>query len=386
MKKRILFIVTYMDTGGISRSLQHFLNWYDTSKFEVDVYAMVHQGAFNGQFNNCTLLPKNMLVEDSVAHLDQQTGLSKVISAFLKTADKVTKYAVQRFLFRRAGRQLLRRKHYDAVVGFSEGLPSLFVSMMNHPNKIGWIHCDYASYMKVGTGRTEEGVYRNLNSVVCVSEYTRSSFVNIYPAMQDKTYAIYNIIDDKMMVEKSKEDVGIPYDKTLFNIVSIGRIDPVKRLSIVPELAKKVMDAGCSFRWYIVGPKGGSPEEYNLLKENVKKYQMEETVLLLGEKTNPYPYIANADLLVNTSISEACPYVVNEAKILGTPVVCTDFGSAKEFIDYGVNGYYEPIEKLANRITWLINNPTELLFLKQNLMSFRFDNQEILNQISKLIN
>lgn len=383
--KRVLFIVTYLNTGGISRSLQNILNCYDSSKYVMDVYAMVHQGAFKGQFTNCTLLPKNKFVEDSVAHLGLQVGISKVVSAFLKTADKLTKYAVQRYLFRRAGRKLLRRKQYDAVIGFSEGLPSLFVSMMNHPNKIGWIHCDYASYMKVGTGRTEEGVYRNLNSVVCVSEYTRSSFVGIYPAMQDKTHAIYNIIDDKMMVEKSKEDVGVPYDKTLFNIVSIGRIDPVKRFSIIPELARMVMDAGYSFRWYVVGPKGGSPEEYNLLKENIKKYQVEETVVLLGEKKNPYPYIKQANLLVNTSISEACPYVVNEAKILQTPVVCTDFGSAKEFIEYGRNGYYEPIEKMADRICWLIQNPDELAKLKNNLGSFSYDNNSILKKIYSLI-
>ena len=383
--RRVLFVVTYLNTGGISRSLQNILNCYDSSKYEVDVYAMVHQGAFKNQFKNCTLLPKNILVEDSVAHLDQQGGISKVISTFLKIADKVSKYAVQRFLFRRAGRKLLKRKQYDAVIGFSEGLPTLFVSMMNHPNKIGWIHCDYASYMKVGTGLSEEIVYNNLRSIVCVSEYTRSSFVTIYPAMQDKTYTIYNIIDDKMMIEKSKEDVGIPYDKKLFNIVSIGRIDPVKRLSIIPELVRKVVDAGCRIKWYIIGPMGGTATEYVLLKDNIRKYHMEGVVMLLGEKTNPYPFISHADLLVNTSISEACPYVVNESKILQTPVVCTDFGSAKEFLENGENGYYEPIEKMADRIAWLVKNPVELIRLKNNLSSFSYDNNSILEKIYSLI-
>ena len=382
--KSVLFVVTYLNIGGISRSLQNILNCYDSTGYEVDIFAMVHQGAFKDQLKNCTLLPNDRLVEASVAHLDKQRGIHKLLSMMLKVADKATGYAVQRFLFRRAGRTLLRRKQYDAVIGFSEGLPSLFVSMMNHSNKIGWIHCDYASYMKVGSGRTEEKVYRNLNSVVCVSEYTRSSFVNIYPAMLDKTNAIYNIIDDKMMVEKSKEDVGVPYDKTLFNIVSIGRIDPVKRLSIVPELARKLVDAGCSIKWYIIGPQGGTPMEYNLLKTNVQKYHVEETVLLLGEKANPYPFISQADLLVNTSISEACPYVVNEAKILQTPVVCTDFGSAKEFIKYGVNGYYEPIEKMADRIVWLIKKTDELAKLRKNLSAFTYDNNSILKSIYSL--
>ena len=48
MKKRILFVVTYLDTGGISRSLQNFLNQYDTTLFDIDVFALIHQGAFKG--------------------------------------------------------------------------------------------------------------------------------------------------------------------------------------------------------------------------------------------------------------------------------------------------------------------------------------------------
>ena len=88
---------------------------------------------------------------------------------------------------------------------------------------------------------------------------------------------------------------------------------------------------------------------------------------------------------MNTSISEACPYVINEAKILGTPVVCTDFGSAKEFIDYGINGFYEPIEKVADRIICLIKNPNELLRVKNTLIDFRYNNWQILQQIYSLV-
>jgi len=382
--KSILFIVTYLNTGGISRSLQNILNGYDRSRFDVDIFAMVHQGAFKDQFKHCALLPKDCLVEASVAHLDQQRGLAKLLSTMLKILDKLTGYAVQRYLFRRAGRKLLGRKQYDAVIGFSEGLPSLFVSMMNHSNKIGWIHCDYANYMKVGRGCSEEEVYRKLKSVVCVSKYTRSSFVNIYPAMQDKAYAIYNIIDDMMMIEKSKESAGVPFEKDFFNIISVGRIDPVKRLSIVPELARKVVDSGAKIHWYVIGPKGTSAEQ-NLFLENIVKYHVEDVVIPLGEKINPYPYITQADLLVNPSVSESWSYVINEAKVLGTPVVCTDFGCANEVVDYGETGYYEPIEMMADRIIWLINNPKELVRLKKNLGLFVYDNKSILNKIYSLI-
>jgi len=385
MKKRILFIVTYMDTGGISRSLQNFLNRYDTSEYDVDVFAMVHQGGFKGAFANCTVLKRNRLIEASVAHYENQRGFAKIESLVLKLADKLTNYKVQISLFKKTGKKLLQERSYDAVIGFSEGLPTVFVSIMSHPNRIAWIHCDYANYMMVGTGVPGISVYKKIHKIVCVSEFTRTTFVNIYSSLAERTRTVYNIIDSEMMQAKKKELISEDFDEGCFNIVSVGRIDPVKRLSVVPELARIVSDAGCRIRWYVIGPKE-SDDEQRRFNANIKQYKVEKIVLPLGEKTNPYPYISKADLLVNTSISEACPYVINEAKILGTPVVCTDFGSAKEFIDYGKNGYYEPIEKMAERIIWLINNPSDLFSLKQNLMSFRYDNQEILNQISKLIN
>ncbi len=107
--------------------------------------------------------------------------------------------------------------------------------------------------------------------------------------------------------------------------------------------------------------------------------------MLLGEKYNPYPYIARANLLVNPSVSESWSYVINEAKVLGTPIVCTDFGCAYEVVEYGVNGYYEPIEKMADRIAWLVKNPDELAKLMNNLGSFTYDNNSILKKIYSLI-
>ena len=383
MKKHVLFVVTYLNTGGISRSLQNFLNCYDTRLFDVDVFAMVHQGVYKGVLKNCTVLKRCRLIEALVAHYEDQHGWAKVESFVMKLVDKVTKHQTRKKLFNRVGRHLLTKQHYQAVVGFSEGLPTAFVAMMNHQNKIGWIHCDYSSYLKVGSGKSELSTYEALQSVVCVSEFTRNSFVNIYPSMKERTFAIYNIIDDVMMKEKAKEPIDECFDHSKFNIVSIGRIDPVKRLSIVPELARKVLDAGCQIRWYVIGPKG-TDGELKLFKDNIVKYNVDDIVIPLGEKANPYPYISKADLLVNTSISEACPYVINEAKILQTPVVCTDFGSAKEFVDYGENGYYEPISELHVAVISIIKN-IKLPHLAYILSDFSYDNQSLLLKIYNIL-
>lgn len=384
MKKRVLFVVTYLNTGGISRSLQNFLNRYDTTLYDVEVFAMAHQGVYKGNLSNCTLLPRNWMIEASVAHYEDQHGWSKIESLIVKLLDKATHYNIRQRIFKRVGKKLLKRQNYDAVIGFSEGLPTAFVSMMDHPNKIGWIHCDYANYLKVGSGKSELHIYEALRSVVCVSEFTRKSFVNIYPSLRENAFAIYNIMDDTMMKEKAKELIEECFDHSKFNIVSVGRLDPVKRLSIIPELARKIVDAGCVIRWYIIGPKG-TDTEIKLLSENIEKFDVKDIVIPLGEKTNPYPYIFKADLLVNTSISEACPYVINEAKILQTPVVCTDFGSAKEFVDYGENGYYEPLSELHKVIISIIKNKSVLSRLNINLSGFSYENKTLLLKIYNLL-
>ena len=380
MKKSVLFVVTNLGTGGIMRSLQNFLNCYDSSQYDVDVFALTHQGAFNGELKYCTVIPYQRLLDASIARYEYQKGLARIDSLFVKILNKATKYRFQTYLFKITANKLVNKKHYDAVIGFSEGVPTTFVSLMNHPNKIGWIHCDYASYKQLNGDRSELATYQKLQHIVCVSDFTAKSFCSIYPLLTDKTTFIYNIIDEAMMKSKAKEEIEEIINDDCFNILSIGRIDPVKRFSIIPRLAREIKDAGCNIRWYVVGPKG-TTDEVKSLNSNMRKYKTEGIVQLLGEKKNPYPYIAKVDLLVNTSVSEACPYVINEAKILRTPVVCSDFGSAKEFVSNGKNGYSVPIEQMADCIVRLIKHPQKLQQMRDNLSFFCYDNEKILKQI-----
>lgn len=379
IKKRVLFILTYLDCGGISRSLQNFLNLYDTSKYEIDVFAIVHNGMFCGEFRNCNILKSDLIAEALISRYGQTRGVYKAIVAITKILGKLFGGSFRNKVLQRAGRKILSARIYDTVVAFSEGIPTHMVSLLNHSNKVAWIHCDYSSYLKETAGRNEYGIYSKFEKIVCVSEYTRQTFTEFFPSLSSRTIFVHNLMDAHMM-RTMAEIIQTPIpDNRVFNIVSVGRIVPVKRFSLIPKIASAVINScGRAIKWYIIGPKGGRDDEYQRLISAIKDYHMEEVISLTGELHNPYYHIAHADLLVNTSISEACPYVINESKVLGTPCVCSDFGSAREFIEDGKTGIISPVEKMAEIITSLVSDLEYYNSLKSGIESYEYDNRSLL--------
>lgn len=385
MKKKLLFVVTYFDTGGISRSLQTLLKFMDTSKYDVDVFGMVHQGAFTGQFQNCRILSEDKLLSALMCRLDLQRGWKKWICAGIKIMRRAFPKTVERCIFKRAAKRLAKRRMYDATIAFSEGAPTQFVSLMECPKKIAWIHCNYASYRTFNPA-DESAIYDEFDYIVNVSEATAKSFVGIYPQLKEKVRAIHNVMDVEGIRAQARhgKSVAKGHDDP-FRLVSVGRIDPVKRLSIIPEIARQLKKIGLDFVWRIIGPLGGVPEENQKFLQGIGSEDIHDCVKYLGEQKNPYPEIAAADVLVNTSKSEACPYVVNEALILGTPVLCTDFPSAKEFVTDGVNGRVAPIDEFPKLLAEWINKPSLLDGMRNNLAEFRFDNASILQETDELL-
>ena len=99
-----------------------------------------------------------------------------------------------------------------------------------------------------------------------------------------------------------------------------------------------------------------------LIKSKILEQGMEDYVIMLGKKENPYPYIKSCDIYVQPSRHEAFGLVVLEAKILQKPIVCTDFDGADEQIDHGKNGMIVPIldvSALVQTVGTLIRCPEQ---------------------------
>ncbi|TLU85995.1 MAG: glycosyltransferase [Chlorobium sp.] len=385
--KHILVIITSFRHGGISKSLQNITSLIDNDKYNIDIFALEHYGPYQTMLSNCNILKSNIFVESLIANWRDTKGIAKLRTGIMKVTCKIValiKIDLQNIVFKLAAKNLIK-KDYDRVIAFSEGVPTVFASFLPFSNKIAWIHCDYSSYMKLNKYPDELKIYKIYKSIVCVSQYTNDEFCKYYPELSKKTYALKNIIDTAYVLNKANDlIIDSCYSNNQFNIISIGGINVVKRFSKIPEIVRALLDKGCVFRWYLIGSTM-QIQEQNVLENNMKKYDVEDYFICLGAKDNPYPYISQADLLVNTSISEAAPHVINEALILHVPVVCTDFGSAKEFIDNGVNGLIVPIEEIVKKVEQLIKDKSEYNKLKKGVSKFTYRNDLILKQLYMLL-
>ena len=273
----------------------------------------------------------------------------------------------------------IEKDNYDCVISFQESASLPFVAKFSNPNKITWIHCDYS---RIFTNKMDEyAVFSKYCKIVTVSEYTRVSFCKLLPSLESRVVVIYNIMDSSAIIQKSKEPIDDDrFSIEEFTIISVGRISAVKQFNLIPSIASNLKTRGLAFKWYILGGKH-EIEPYRKLMQAISDYSVENEVICLGNKTNPYPYFKVADLLVSTSSSEACPMIFNEAKILNLPVVTNNFGSAHEFIVEGQDGQICSLTVMADVIDNIIH--TQRRFNPH--ISIDFDEQYILSQIDKLL-
>jgi len=82
----------------------------------------------------------------------------------------------------------------------------------------------------------------------------------------------------------------------------------------------------------------GDGEENEKLVGLSKKLKIETNVIFLGFRSNIMELLIASDFFIMTSVSEGYPLVLIEAKIVGLPIITTDFDGVENIIEDGVNG------------------------------------------------
>lgn len=379
--KTILFIIPSFDIGGTTVSTRNLISVLDKQNYEVAVWALNDEGILKWMYEDIRIVPTCFIARAIACNgwKDAPTLFKRIITAVIRGICGYNPF--RSFLFKRAVKKCLGKKSFDIVVACQEGIATKFSLSVPAKQRVAWVRCDYKLYIE-SKGDGIECEYANYDHVVCVSEQARRGFVAVYPDLDSRTVCIYNPQDSKLIVSQSDVD---DHDSRFLTdekiIVSVGRFNPVKRFEAIPSIARKLIDLGLNFRWYIIGDSGKDMR----VPTEIKKYDVGNHVIMLGAKSNPHFYIKRADLYVCLSTTESCPRVINEAKILGTPVVSTNFPSVYEYLEDGMNGRIVPLEDVADAIEDLLKDDQKYERIKSEIVKFKFDNRPLLEQLTKVL-
>lgn len=339
--KKILFAVKNMNIGGVEKSLISLLNTIDYSKYQVDLLLLEEYGGFMKmipQDVNVIICKEYLEIQDELnlppiyvikKHIKKRHILKAIYLSKGYILTKINKN--YKFYYKEVFKNMNKiDKHYDIAISYTSIINYLtwFVECYVKADKyIGWIHFDVSKLAM--EEKLFLDLHKSMEKIFIVSQVALDSFVEKFPELKSKCELRYNVIDSQTIIEMAKERVESIKETGIKTIVTLGRMTSEKGQDIIPKVAKLLEDSNIHFKWYLIGD--GSLSE-KIINES-KVLGVEDKVVLLGTKLNPYPYLKQADLYVQTSIHEGYCITLAEAKVFGMPIVSTEFAGAHEQLD-----------------------------------------------------
>ena len=396
MKKKIFIFSHAMEIGGAERALLGLLNSIDYSKYEVDLFLLKHSGELMPLIpSEVNLLPEisqySAIMKPMVLALKE--GQIKVVLGRLCGKLKAKLYDIKHTLNRSAVAieyshkhtvkylPKVNNEHYDIAISFLT--PHYIVSeKVNADKKIAWIHTDYST-IELDV-KSELAMWSKFDNIISISNDVTSAFLTKFPSLENKIVYIENILSkDFIDGQADLIDVCSEMDVNCLKLLTIGRFSPQKKLDEVPQIASIIKSKGIDFKWYIIGY-GGDEE---LIRSKIAEFNMEDTVIILGKKDNPYPYIKACDIYLQPSRYEGKAVTVHEALILNKPIIITNYPTAHSQLLYGFDGVIVPmdIEGSAEGIVKVIQDKTLQQKLIDNMKSTNYSNEVEIEKLYKLI-
>lgn len=347
----------YMEIGGAETALVGLLNALDPARVDVDLFLYDHRGEMM-QFipewvNLLPQIPKYSVLERPIVELVKRGFWG--IAAARMWAKRISKVA-----YKRSGSKLENNGGLDKMSKCTTPLlPKINPSMtydlaisfltphrivaekVKAKKKIAWIHTDYT---RVWVDAEDElKVWQKYDYVASISGDVTNTFLQVFPSLAPKIVEIENILSPTFVRKRAElQDVDkeIRHEGAI-TLLSVGRISDAKNYDNVPDICKRLInETKLNIKWYIIGYGG----DETLIRPKIKEAGMEEHVILLGKRSNPYPYIKACDIYVQPSRYEGKSVTVREAQMLCKPVVVTNYPTAPSQIRSDVDGVIVPMD------------------------------------------
>lgn len=393
-KPRIFIAMHYMEIGGAETALVGLLNALDPARVDVDLFLYDHRGEMM-QFipewvNLLPQIPKYSVLERPIVELVKRgfwgIAAARMSAKLIGKLTNVPSFSMDVFTSLFTNKLLptiCPQKKYDLAISFLT--PHTYVkNKVVAKKKIAWIHTDYTIYPIAKN--VERPIWCSYNYIASISNDVTRTFLQVFPTLAPKIMEIENILSPAFVRKRAElEYTDKEFRQTdKISLLSIGRYSEQKNYDNVPDICKRLINkTKLNIKWYIIGYGGDEA----LIRQKIKEAGMEEHVILLGKRSNPYPYIKACDIYVQPSRYEGKSVTVREAQMLCKPVVVTNYPTAPSQIRSGIDGVIVPMdnEGCAHGLAEVICDKSLQERIIAHLKTHDYGNESEVDKIYELI-
>ena len=371
--KKLLFVINTLGYGGAERALLNLLGALDPAQYQISLFVLTGQGELihelpayvgilNADYNDCSVLTK--AGRTHLLRCVLRAGIGKGL--LVKRARYLLKnlYRMCREKRIQADKLCWRilaegapapEGEYDLAVAYLEGGATYYVAdRVRAKKKAAFVHIDY---VQAGYGKALDlDCYQRMDHIFTVSNEVKEHFLEVYPSYENKVSVFPNLVDQKRVCRLAEEGKGFSDAFHGVRILTVGRLTEQKRYDVaIDAMALLKKTSPVPVRWYVLG-EGALREQ---LERQIQKLGLEKEFHLLGVKANPFPYYRECDLYVHATGYEGKSIAVQEAQILGKPILATDCSGNREQIEPDVDGRLCRLDSqsVSNEILWMIAHP-----------------------------
>ncbi|HAT4110849.1 glycosyltransferase [Clostridium perfringens] len=344
--KSILFMLINMNIGGTEKALINMLHELQKEKYKVTVLLLEKYGGFLDQIPDWVEVKylseyknlKKYINEPPKKNVKELLSKKEYINAFnlflsyciSKLKDDISYY--YKYLLTDVSDL---EEEYDIAVAYAGPMDFITYFVANKiraKKRVQWIHFDIS---KIGFNkRFAENMYSKFDKIFVVSEEGKNKLNLLIPSLSDKTEVFFNIISSTLIKNMAENEEGFNDNYNGIRILTVGRLSREKGQDITISVLEKLIKQGYEVRWYCIG-EGNMRKE---LEDMIKNKNLQDNYILLGSKRNPYPFMKECDIYVQSSRHEGYCITLAEARCFNNPIITTNFIGANEQIIHEKNG------------------------------------------------
>ena len=340
--KKILFVIDSLNIGGAEKSLISLLNNIDYNRYDVDLQLFGYGGGFEKFLpKQVHLLPPLQLsrfldkgIWDQIKCLDGKIAARLFYS--LKIRLKQTNHTDKARIYWQCFNKFIEENpcKYDVAIAYAHNIPTFYVAeKIKAKKKMAWINAEI--HFSSRNRNFQRPFYSQYNKIVLVSEKVRQVIKEQYPEYEGRMIIIKDIVDADFIVKLSSQCIEESIDESRPCLLTVARLERFhKGYDIAMEACNILKERGVKFVWYVIG----DGEYRGSMVDYITNHSLNDTFVLLGKKSNPYPYFKKARIYVQTSRREGFGLSIAEARLLNCPVITTEFGAVWNQMEQGKNG------------------------------------------------